>query len=87
MIEARRSIKSRLSQRCLSVNIAKFLRTAFSIDYLWRLLLELRLFFLICDTFNFKIYEGSMTQHNLMISSSVGSGHPGKYWYEIPMNT
>ena len=22
-----------------------------------------------------------------MISSSVGSGHPGKYWYEIPMNT
>ena len=23
-------------------------------------------------------------KHNLIISSSVGSGHPGKYWYEIP---
>ena len=23
-------------------------------------------------------------KHNLMISSSVGSGHPGKYSYEIP---
>ena len=23
-------------------------------------------------------------KHNLMISFSVGSGHPGKYSYEIP---
>ena len=24
------------------------------------------------------------SKHNLVISSSVGSGHPGKYAYEIP---
>ena len=35
--------------------------------------------------YNFNIYENSTTQtYNLMISFSVGSGHLGKYSYEIP---
>ena len=44
-LEARESIKRRLQHRCFPVNIAKFLRTAFSIEQLWWLLLELRHFF------------------------------------------
>ena len=44
-LEARKSIKRRLQYRCFPVNIAKFLRTAFSIEHLWWLLLELRHFF------------------------------------------
>ena len=71
-LEARKSNKRRLQHRCFHVNIAKFLKTAFSIEQLWWLLLELR------------IYENSMTQHNLMISFSVDSGPPDKYSYEIP---
>ena len=34
-------IKKRLQHGCFSVNIAKFLRTAFSIEHLWGLLLNL----------------------------------------------
>ena len=34
--------------RCFPLNIAKFLKTAFSIEHLWWLLLELR-HFLVCD--------------------------------------
>ena len=60
-LKARNSIKRRLQQRCFPVNIAKFLGTVFSIEHFWWLLLELR-HFLVCDTCNFKIYEGSMTQ-------------------------
>ena len=52
-LEARKSIKSRLQHRFFPVNIAKFLKTAFSIEQLWWLLLEIH---------NFKIYEYSMTQ-------------------------
>ena len=33
-LEARESIKRRLQHRCFPVNIAKFLRTAFSIEQL-----------------------------------------------------
>ena len=43
--EARKSIKRRLQHRCFPVNIAKFLRTAFSIEQLLWLLLELKHFF------------------------------------------
>ena len=82
--EARKSIKRRLQHRSFPVNIGNFLRTAFSIEHIWWLLLELRHFFLAFDKYKFKIYEDSMTQTNLMISTSVGSGHPGKYSYEIP---
>ena len=39
------SIKRRLQHRCFPVNIAKYLRTAFSIEQLLWLLLELRHFF------------------------------------------
>ena len=53
-LKPRKSIKRRLKHRCFPVNIAKFLRTAFSVEQLWWLLLELRL--------NYKIYENSMTQ-------------------------
>ena len=60
-LEACKYIKRKLQHRCFPVNIAKFLRTAFSIEHLWWLLLELR-HFLVCDTYNFKIYEDSMTQ-------------------------
>ena len=44
---------------CFLVNVAKYLSTAFSIEQLWWLLLELRHFLVIR---NFKIYENSMTQ-------------------------
>ena len=44
-LEARKSIKRRLQKRCVLVNIAKFLGTAFSVKHLWWLLLELRHFF------------------------------------------
>ena len=47
-LKARKSIKRRLQHRCFPVNIAKFLKTAFSIEHLWWLLLELR-HFLVCD--------------------------------------
>ena len=53
-------IKNRLQRRCFPVNIVKFLRTAFSIEQLWWLLLELRHIF--CLWYNLKIYEDSMTQ-------------------------
>ena len=43
--EVCKSIKRRLQHRCFPVNIAKFLRTAFSIEQLLWLLLELRHFF------------------------------------------
>ena len=43
-LEARKSIKRRLQHRCFPVNTAKFLRTAFSIEQIWWLLLELRYF-------------------------------------------
>ena len=59
--EARKSIKRRLQHRRFPVNIAKFLGTVFSIEHIWWLLLELR-HFLVCDTYNFKIYEENMTQ-------------------------
>ena len=40
---------------------------------------------LVCDTYNFmKIV---WHKHNVMISSFVGSGHPVKCSYEIPLNT
>ena len=48
-LQVLKSIKRRLQPRCVPVNIAKFLRTAFSIEQHWWLLLELR-HFLICDT-------------------------------------
>ena len=48
------SLKRRLQRKCFPVNIEKFLRTAFSIEQLWWLLLELR--------HNFKNYEDSMIQ-------------------------
>ena len=41
----RKSIKRRLQHRCFPVNIAKFLRTPFSIEHLWWLLLEFTHFF------------------------------------------
>ena len=44
-LEARKSFKRRVQHRCFPVNIAKFLITAFSIEQLWWLLLELRHFF------------------------------------------
>ena len=44
-LEARKFIKRKLQHRCFPVNIAKLLRTAFSIVQLWWLLLELRYFF------------------------------------------
>ena len=79
-LEARTSIK-RFQHRSFHVNIAKFLRTDFSIEQLWWLLLELRHFFSLW--YMHKIYENSMTQNNLMISLSVDSGHSGKYSFEI----
>ena len=39
--------------------------------------------FLVSGTYNFKIFEVVRQKYNLMISSSVGSDHPGKYSYEI----
>ena len=44
-LEARKSVKRRLQHWCFPVNIVKFLRTAFSIEQLWWLLLKLRYFF------------------------------------------
>ena len=48
-LETRKSIKKRLKHRCFPVNIAKSLRTAFSIEHLSCFLLELR-HFLVNDT-------------------------------------
>ena len=44
-LEACKSIKRKLQRRYFPVNITKLLRTAFSIEHLWWLLLELRYFF------------------------------------------
>ena len=60
-LEARKSIKRIFQHRCFPLNIAKFLSTAFSIAHFWWLLVELR-HFLVCDKYNFKIYEDSITQ-------------------------
>ena len=46
-LEACKSIKRRLQHRCFPVNIAKILRTAFSIEQLWWLFLELTDFFIL----------------------------------------
>ena len=68
-LEARKFIQRRLQHRYFPVYIAKFSKTAFSIEHTsggcfwnWDI-------FLVCDTYNFKIYERS--------------GHPDKYSYEI----
>ena len=79
-LEARKSIKRRLQHRCFPVNIAKFLRTAFSIEQLWWLLLELRHFFSLWYI-TLKFMKIVWHKHNLMISFLVGSGHTGKYLY------
>ena len=47
-LEARKSMKRKLQHRCFPMNIAKFLKTAFSVEHLWWLLLKLR-HFLVCD--------------------------------------
>ena len=73
-LEACKSIKRTLQRRCFPVNIAKFLRTAFST---LRTASGIETFFLVSDTYKL----------NLMISSSVGSSHPGKYSNDILMNT
>ena len=39
-LEACNFIKKRLQRRCFLMNIAKFLRTAFFIEHLWRMLLN-----------------------------------------------
>ena len=82
-LEARKSVKRRLQHRCFSVKIAKVLRTAFSIEQLWWLLLELRHFFSLWYI-TLKFMKIVWHKHNLMISLLVGSGHTGKYLYEIP---
>ena len=55
-------IKKRHRQRCFSVNIAKFLRRAFSTEYLWRLILshQITVFLphcaiLLCDPFSWNM--------------------------------
>ena len=89
-LQACNSIKKKLQHRCFAVKIEKFLRTDFSMEHLWWLLLELREFFCLiynfeffCLIYNFKNVWRQLVwhKHNLMISSSVGSGHPGKYSY------
>ena len=70
--EARKYIKSRLQDRCFPVNIAKFLRTAFYIEQLWWLLLELRHFFSLWYI-TLKLMRIVWHRHNLMISLSVDS--------------
>ena len=47
-LEAHKANKRRLQHRCFPVNIAKFLKTAFSIEHPWWLLLVLK-HFLVCD--------------------------------------
>ena len=47
-LEARKSIKRRVQHKFFPMNSAKFLKTAFSIEHPWWLLLELR-HFLVCD--------------------------------------
>ena len=82
--EARKSIKRRLQHRFFPVNIAKFLKTAFSIEQLWWLLLELRHFFILWYI-TLKFMNIAWHKHNLMISFSVSSGPLDMYSYEIPL--
>ena len=82
-LEARKSIKERLQHRCFPVNIAKFLRTAFSIEQLWWLLLKLRHFFSLWHV-TLKFIKIVWHKHKLTISFLVDSGYPGKHSYEIP---
>ena len=82
-VEARKSIKRRLQHRRFPVDIAKFLGTAFSLEQLWWLLLELRLIFTLWYI-TLKIYENSMTQTWSDDFFLVRFSHPGKYSYEIP---
>ena len=85
-LEARKSIKKRLQHRCFPMNIAKFLRTAFSAEQLWWLLLELRHFF-SSWYIPLKFMKIVWHKHDLMISLSVDSGQSGKCSYEIPHDT
>ena len=85
-LEARKSINRKLQHRYFPVNIAKFLTTAFSIEQLWWLLLELRYFFSLWYR-TLKFMKIVWRKHNLMIFFSVGSGHPGKIHMRFSMNT
>ena len=84
-LEARKSIKRRLQDKCFPVNIAKFLKTVFSIEHIWWLLPSgIETFFQFVIHATLKFLKIVWNKHNLMISSLVGSGHPGKYSYEVP---
>ena len=85
-LEAHRSIKRSLQHRCFPVNIAKFLKTAFSIEQLWWLLLELRHFFSLWYI-TLKFIKIVWHKHNLMIAVSVDSGHLVSIHMRFPMNT
>ena len=78
-LEVRKSFKRRLQHRCFPVNIAKFLKTAFSIKQLWWLLLELR--------YNFQISENSMTLTYLMTLSRSVPATLVSIHMRFPMNT
>ena len=73
----------KIQHRCFPVNIAKFLTTAFSIEQLWWMLLELRYFFSLWYR-TLKFMKIVWRKHNLMIFFSVGSGHPGKFHMRSP---
>ena len=60
-LEARKSIKRGLQHRCFPVNIAKFLKNSFFNRTPLVVASGIETF-LVCDTYNFKIYEDSMTQ-------------------------
>ena len=65
-LQARKSIKTRLQHICFPVKIKKFLRTVFSIEQLWWLLLELRHFFNLWYI-TLKFMNIVWHKHNLMI--------------------
>ena len=62
----------------------EYCTTAFSIEHIWWLILELRHLFCLWHIQLWKFIKIAWHKHNLMISSSAVSGHAGKNSYEIP---
>ena len=79
------SIKKRLQHICFPVNIEKFFKNIFFYRAALVAASGIERFIFLFPTYaTLKIYEDTMTQKNLMISSWAGSSLPGKYSYEIP---
>ena len=80
-LQACNSIKKGLQHSCFPANIEKIFKSSFSYRTALVAASGIENFFVcdICNLWKWLVWH----KHNLMISSSVGSGHHDKYSYEI----